>query len=452
MDQKTKIFERTPVPTLLLRFALPAIMALLVAELYSVVDVLFVGRFVGANAIGALTIAFPLQRLMLALAMMVAVGTLTQVARFSGERNREGIKEVMGNALTLSAMIFLFTATTIYLFRYPLLQLLGATPTLLPMTEDYVRIVIFGGVFQGLMYVMAYIMTALGNHKITLKATLFGALTNVLVDVLLVMHLGYGVRGAAIATLASQLLGFLYVAAHFKKAGHFDQLRWRMQADVVKYILAVGFATFIIEISDAVVSVFLNNQLSYQDGDTAIVAIGVITRVTMFLFIVLIGIANAMQTIASYNFGAANYRRVEAVLKYALGANTLITTLLWALMMIFARPFVQLFLQDAGLIRYTVTGLRIVISVFPLLATYYMTIYYYQVLEKPGESMMLSIYRQILIFLPVSYVLISQFGSLGAWMAFPVSDGISFLTSLLYLKRYYHLEEALEDAQAEALS
>lgn len=445
MGSKNKIFETESIYKLLFIFALPSVFAILVAELYSMVDTFFVGRYVGPEAIGALTISFPIQRLMFSIAMMISIGTSTRVARNSGGKNIKGVKKSISTSINLTILIISILSLLIYFFRIPLLKLLGSTDTLLKMAEDYTKIIIFGSIFQGLMYVFSYIMTAFGYGKVTLKATSIGAISNIIIDIILVAILGYGVKGAAFATTFSQILAFLYSFYKFRKINLHKYYRFSLNKIVARSILAIGFATFIVEVSDAIVAIFLNNKLSAIGGDIEIITVGIITKISMFLFIVIIGMSNAMQTIASYNYGAKKYERVKETLKKSLYTLSSITTLMWLLMMIYAKPIVNILLKEEEILDYVTKSFRLVIIIFPLLSIYYIAIYYFQVIEKPKESLILSVYRQIVIFIPLAIILINMYGSIGAWIAFPLSDFISFLTGIYYLNKVKDISRDKKD-------
>lgn len=441
MGSKNKIFETESIYRLLFIFALPAVFAILVAELYSMVDTFFVGRYIGPEAIGALTISFPIQRLMFSIAMMISIGTSTRVARNSGRKNTKGISKSISTSINLTILIIVILSSFIYFFRIPILKMLGSTDTLLKMAEDYTKIILVGSLFQGLMYVLSYVMTAFGYGKVTLKATSIGAISNIIIDIILVAILGYGVKGAALATTFSQVLAFIYSFYRFKKLNLHSYYKFSLNKLVAKSILTIGFATFIVELSDAIVAIILNNKLSSIGGDIEIITVGVITKISMFLFIVIIGVSNAMQTIASYNYGAKKYKRVKETLKKSLYTLSIITTLMWLLMMIYAKPIVSILLKEEELLNYVTRSFRIVIAIFPLLSIYYIAIYYFQVIERPKESLLLSIYRQILIFIPIALVLINLYGSIGAWIAFPVSDFISFLSGIYYLNKAKNIDK-----------
>mgnify|MGYP000858026689 CR=1 FL=1 len=432
-----KIFESKNTDKLLLKFAVPSMVALLVIELYNMVDTIYVGRNLGSIAIGALAIAFPIQRLLSALGLLIAVGSYTAVSRNFGEKNYKDLKTVIKNSITLTILTMFIVTSVLHVFLNPIITALGASSTIFPYAKDYLGIVIFGGIFQGIAIVMCYIKTALGDTKITLKATSTGALLNIILDYVLVVLYPLGVKGAAISTVVSQLVSFLYAWYKFfsVKEGFDLNLSFELDHDISTEILAVGFSTFIVEISDAIVAVLLNNMLLSYGGDKALIIIGVTTRISMFLFITVIGISSAMQPIAAFNYGAENLYRVKEVVKKTIKYVTMFSTVVWLLMMALPQYIIGFFMVDPKLLSETVRILRIIISVFPVVGIYYVAIYFYQAMGKRLKSLLLSIYRQILIFIPLIFIMSQAMGLVGIWLSFPISDIISAITGIFYINR-----------------
>lgn len=435
---------------LLLRFSIPAILSLLVAEMYNMVDSLFVGQVVGAKGIGALTIAFPVQRLFVAVSMLVAIGATTAVARSNGENDYKAIRKIIPNALIILTAIILVLSIGIFIFIDSAIMKLGSSETIFPYAKSYISIILFGVLFQGLTILISYILTSFGDAKIVLLSTGIGAICNIIIDYLLVIVLDYGVAGAAVATVISQIISFVYAYIKFiqyKKVINL-KLEFKFEKSIFTGIIFVGFSTFVIEISDAVVSVILNKMLIEIGGDTAIVAVGLITRISMFLFMTIIGISSSMQTIAAYNYGARSYDRVRKIVKLSIKFVTISSIVLWAVMMVFTKQIIGTFVNDPEIIKYTVNAFRIVVSVIPCVGIYYVAIYYYQAMGMAKLSFLLSIFRQIIIFIPTAYIMIYGFGlgTIGAWIAYPISDVISFVISIIYIKYYQ-----LEDIETEAI-
>jgi putative MATE family efflux protein len=421
----------------LLKFAIPAIISLLMSELYNMVDTFYAGRYVGTAAVGALTVAFPIQRLLSSIGLLIAVGASTSAARYLGEEEHEKLEATIGNAFLLTILFLTVVPLFIFLLKSSIIRHLGASDVTYKMADEYISIILLGGIFQSLTFVMCYIMNSFGNTKVTLKATTFGALSNVVVDYIFVYLLGIGIKGAAIATVLSQIVAFLYALYNYEKMRKAYNLRYklRLSREIARPIITVGFSTFIVEISDAVVAALLNNLLSRHGGDRAIIMVGAITKVSMFLFITVIGISYAMQPIVAYNYGSNDYKKLKEAAHKAINAVIYASTALWALMMIFASNILGSFIRNQGILIETVRAFRIVISVFPVVGVYYVSIYYYQAINEPRKSFILSIYRQLLLFIPISILLISKLGIDGAWISYPITDIISGITGYIYIKK-----------------
>lgn len=445
--KESKSFSEEKVSKVLWRFAIPAIISLFVAELYNMVDTIFVGRAIGATAVGALTIAFPIQRLIISIGLLIAVGASTAVSRSLGEGSLRNIKHVVMNALTLMLIGVFSLMVFVYRFKDSIIKHLGATDNIFPFANEYISIVIWGSLFQCFTVIVGYIMTSLGNTKANLIANSIGAISNIVLDYILVIGFSQGVKGAAIATVISQIIASGYALYHFFKIKRkFDiTFTLSLNKEFSLAIIAVGFSTFIVEISDAIVATILNNILSSK-GDLAIIIVGVISKVSMFLYITVIGITSAMQPIAAYNYGAKNFIRLKEVVRESIKALTLAAILLWLFMMVFASPIISTFIKEKHILVEAVKAFRIVISIFPTVGVYYIAIYYYQSIEEAKVSFVLSIYRQLLIFIPIVFVSVKTFGLIGAWIAYPVSDIISAFTGLYYMKK---AKEALEDRYEE---
>lgn len=448
ISNEANAFAVGNVNKVLIKFAIPAIISLFVAELYNMVDTLFVGRAIGAEAIGALSIAFPVQRFMISLGLLIAVGASTAVARSLGEGNKDKLKYILGNALTLMLIIIISLTIFIYLFMDSILIKLGTTSSIFPYAKDYISIVIFGGVFQCFTVIIGYMLTSLGNARANLIATSIGALCNVILDTMLVMVFPLGIKGAAIATVLSQIVSAIYAYYNFSKIKkeYGISINFNLNKEIIITIVAVGFSTFIIEISDAVVSVILNNTLA-DYGDTSIIVIGVISKVSMFMYITMLGITSAMQPIVAFNYGAKNYERVKEVVRRASKIAHITTFAMWTIMMIFANEIISCFVKEQDILNNAVGAFRIMISIFPIVGVYFTAIYYYQAIEESKISLVLSIFRQLLIFIPVVLVCVRIFGVLGVWISYPISDMISAITGYIYMKKGMKVLDEIEEQE-----
>jgi len=449
--ESNRMFGEEKIGKLLLKFSVPAIISLMVAEMYNMVDSMFLGQAIGANAIGALTIAFPIQRLFFAISMLIAIGAATSVSRSCGDKDFENLKIIIPNAIVLMFIIVSVIGTGIFIFQDKILISLGASKNTFPLAKEYISIILIGVLFQSFTIIASYIITSFGNTKIVLLSTSIGAICNIIMNYFLVNVLSFGVKGAAISTVISQIIAFIYVFIVFiqLKMGLKFSFKLNLNKAVSIGIICVGFSTFIIEISDAVVAAILNNLLFSYGGDLAIVTIGLTTRVSMFLFMTVMGISSAMQPIAAYNYGAGNYTRLKEVVRTSIIAVSVSSTLLWALFMVFSKQLIGLFINDVAITDQTTKAFRMVIAVFPCIGVYYLAISYCQAINRVKTSFKLSIFRQLIIFIPLVYSFVSGLGMgvAGAWLAYPVSDMISFITATIFINYTYISLEILERHQ-----
>lgn len=454
MSISNNTFNEGKVSGVLLKFAVPAIISLLFLELYNMVDTIYAGRYIGANAIGALTVAFPIQRLVIALGMLVSIGTSTNVSRSLGEKNIEDLRNIVINAFIAVTMVIVFVIVLVYLFMDPIIRGLGASENILPYAKTYISIILLGSLFQGIGLVASYIMLALGNTRITLYSNLLGAVFNVIINYILVVLLDFGIAGSGISNVISQIITCIFALYKFNEVRKsfninfgFDNIKKVYCVKVLGSIAAAGFSTFIIEISDAVVMVILNNLLVSKGGDSAIIIIGVISKVSMFMFITIIGISSSMQPIVAYNYGAKNYDKMKETLRVSIITVVGASVSFWLVFMAFAKSIIGFFLKDAAILNNAVAAFRLCILVIPSISIYYITIYYYQAIDESRRAFLLSIYRQLVIFIPVALLFVQWFGTVGAWIAYPVSDIVSALTSIYFINKANN-----EEYEAESIN
>lgn len=433
-----KLFGEEKIGKLLVRFSIPIIFSYLISELYNMVDTIFVGREVGPEGIGALVLVFPVQRIVIALSMMIAVGTSTSFSRANGKRDNDEASKVLANGFTMSYSIMILISIIVFILSDRLLRMFGASEAILPLAKDYLHYIIPGSVFLSLTIFISNIMISLGNSKISIISTSIGAVANIFLDFILVSKFGMGVKGAAIATTVSQITGFIYTFYQYmilRKKFNFSS-GFMINKKIVLSILMVGLSAFVIESEDGILMGVLNNLLLSSVGDMGIVMLGIVSKVYMFLFIFIFGIASAMQPIAAYNVGAKNYRRLKSIMqKTSIFAFT-VSAVFWAIMMIFAPWFIGIFVEDKVIITETVKAFRIVIAVFPIISVYYVSIFYFQAMGKAKTSILISVLRQLIIMIPVSVVLVKGFnmGEMGVWLSYPISDILSSIASWMLIR------------------
>lgn len=438
MGKNYESFGEEKIGKLLLKFSIPIIISLLVSELYNMVDTLFIGRNVGGYGIAALVLVFPIQRIVIALSIMIATGTSTSFSRSNGEKNLEKSKKILINGFSLAFTTMIIFTTLVYVFRDKVLLALGASNQTLPYAHTYLSIIIFGSTFLSLTIFISHIMVSLGNNKISIKSTSIGALTNIILDYILVVNFNMGVKGAAIATTVSQIAGFIYAYYNYIKVKkeYKIPLCFEFNKNIIVPIVLVGISGFIIEGEDGIVMAALNNLLANTVGDSGIIVLGVISKVYMFLFITMFGIASAMQPIAAFNMGAKNYKRLKSIVVKTSIYAFLTSAIMWGLGIVFAPQLISIFVKDAQIIRESVKAFRIMIGVFPVISIYYVSIFYFQAIGNARASILVSILRQLIIMLPLSIILVKVFnlGDMGVWLSYPISDILSSIVSYILIK------------------
>ena len=438
MGKSGKLFGEEKIGKLLLRFSIPIILSLLVSELYNMVDTIFVGRNVGPNGIGALVVVFPIQRIIIALSVLISIGTATALSRSSGQSNLEKARSTIKNGFTLSYTLMIPITIIVLIFSSEILTFLGASNVILPYGKAYLQIIILGSIFLSLTIFISDVMISLGNSKISIISTSIGATLNIILDYILVVRLHMGVQGAAIATATSQIIGFSYAYYHYRKIVKQYNIPsgFHLDKKIVMPIILVGLSAFIIEAEDGIIMAVLNNLLLRTVGDSGIIVLGIISKLYMFLFIAMFGIAAAMQPIAAYNMGAKNFIRLKSVMKKTGLYAFLTSIVLWVLGMTFTPQLISIFIKDTALIQESVKAFRIMIAVFPLISIYYVSIFYFQAMGKAKTSILISVLRQLIIMLPVSIILVTVFnlGAMGVWLSYPISDILSSLAAFLLVR------------------
>ena len=433
-----KLFGEESISKILLKFSIPIILSYLITELYNMVDTIFVGREVGPKGIAALVLVFPIQRIIVALGVMVAVGTSTSFSRCNGKHDFEKARKVLKNGFSLSYSVMILLTITVLLFGDKILIMLGSSENVLPLAKEYLYLVIFSSVFLSMTLFISHVMISLGNPKMSIISTSIGAITNIVLDFILVTKQGMGVEGAAIATTISQIAGFAYAYYQYRKVTKEYNMNFKFEIDkkVALSIITVGISAFVIEAEDGILMAVLNNLLASTVGDSGIVVLGVISKVYMFLFICILGISVAMQPVVAYNAGAKNYRRLKGIMYETIKFAFITSLIIWALMLAFAQQLIGIFVTDPVIIAEAVVAFRIMIAVFPVISIYYVSITYFQALGKAKTSILISISRQLIIMIPVSIIMVKVFnlGALGVWISYPISDVLASMGSFIMIR------------------
>lgn len=423
---------------LLWKFSLPAIVAMLVNALYNIVDRIFVGRGVGSIAIAATTVAFPLMIILMAVSILIGVGATALISIRLGQQRMEDAEKVAGNAMVMIILLPVIIALIYLLFPEPILIFFGASEEVLPYARDFVHIIMMGAAFGSISMGMNNFIRAEGNPRLAMFTQITGALINGVLNYIFIFKLGLGIKGSALATLSGQFLSAIWVLSYFLTGRSLVKIRLKnlkLQLPVVISITSIGFAPFAMQIANSVQQSILNKTLSAYGGDLALSAVGIIMSIAALLFMPIVGLSQGAQPIIGFNYGARQYDRVKETVKIAAIAGTCIAVAGYAAINIWPVQIVGLFSQgDTALTELTSQAMRVFFAMFFVVGFQIICSNYFQAVGKPLQSTILSLSRQVLLFIPLLLILPNFWGINGAWRTAPIADGLAVLltAALIY--------------------
>lgn len=421
---------------LLIRFSLPATVGMLIMATYNIVDTIFVG-ILGSEAIAALSIAFPFQMLLGALGIGTGVGAASLISRSLGSGQMDMARSAVGQVISLSVIYGLVVALAGFFYLEPLLVLFGATPEILALTGEYVIVITSGSVMFFLIMSLNNVVRGEGNPKLSMYVMIISALINIALDPIFIFALGMGVRGAAVATVLAKIVGVVIMLRYFTSGKGEIKINLaclRLRRDTIQKIYVIGFPVMILQISTNLSLVVANNILAAY-GHLPIAALGLIFRLFMFALMPVIGVSQGMLPIIGYNFGAGKMVRIRETLVKGVAISTGIATFFGAVYFIWPRMFISIFSREPELIALGSEALRIMVVMFPLIGAQVVFSTYFQATGKGMPSLLLSILREVILFIPFLLIFSELLGLSGVWLSRPVSDLLAFLVTYFLITR-----------------
>jgi putative MATE family efflux protein len=422
---------------LLISFSIPAIVGMLVQAMYNVISRIFIGNSVGSLGIAGITVAFPAMMVQLAFGFMVGMGATTLVSIRLGENKKEEAEQIIGTALILliilSLMITIFGIT----FIDPLLRLFGASDQVLPYAKEYLGIVLYGTVIMMLGFGMNNFLRAEGKPKKAMITMLIGSFSNIILSPILISYLGWGMKGAGIATVISQSISATWIVTHFALGKGELKIRrknLKLNPALIWTIMYFGLSPFTIQIAQSLLSAFMNTSLRTYGGDLAISGMGIVITLVSLIMMPIIGINTGVQPLIGFNFGAQKYDRVKQFLKYSIIVATALATFGFIITRLFPTELIAMFNnKDGELITFGSRALLIFLIFLPMIGFQIVGSGYFQAVGKPIHAMVLSLSRQVLIFIPALLILPRFFGLDGIIVSGPVADLMSTIITGTWL-------------------
>lgn len=443
-----------PVKKLIVKFAIPCIISLLVSALYNIVDQIFIGQGVGYFGNAATSVAFPLTVIALAIALMIGDGAGAFFSLKIGEKDTRSTELIVGNSITMFVIVGVCLALITSIFLKPILTIFGATEAVMPYAIDYTRIIAIGLPVAMFSTGFNSIIRGDGNPKYAMISMLCGALINTILDPLFIFTFGMGVKGAAYATVLGQLGSTILALLYLKK---FNNINFKFKflkpdLNICKTTLTFGMSSFITQASIAVVAIATNNVLtkygamSVYGGEIPLSIFGIVTKVNQIMLSVLLGIAVGAQPILGFNYGAKKIERVKETVKIALIGAIIVSAIGLVCFIFFPQQIVNIF--GSGDVLYNEFGVmyfRIFLSGCILNAIQIVCTIFFQAIGYPMQSGILSISRQIVFYLPPLFILPTIMGIKGAIYAGPVADVLAFILTVILMRMKWKQMNSLEN-------
>ena len=430
--------------SLLFKYAMPGIIAMTAMSLYNMVDSIFIGHGVGALALSGLTVAKPFMDICAAFGTLVGVGASSLVAIKLGEKDYRSANDILANVIILNVILGAIIMVVGLFWLDPILYAFGASDATIEYAREYMEIILWGNILTHIYYGLNSMLRSVGHPRISMYATILAVSLNVALDPIFIFVLDMGVRGAALATILSQLVSVIVELIIFlnpKEVIHFHRGIWRLKRDITMRALGIGTAPFLMHMAACFVVIVLNNQLLRYGGDMEIATFGMTNRFIFFFVMIVMGIQQGMQPIVGYNYGAQQYDRMLRAFKLAVYCATCVMSFLFLFGEIWPEGFIRLFTHDELLIAQSITPARIMLAVMFAIGFPMITGNFYTSIGMAPKAIFLSLTRQVLFLIPLIIGLPLLFQSLGiapiwgVWWSWPISDSLSVIIAMIVFHR-----------------
>ena len=425
---------------LLLKLAVPAVIAQIINLLYNIVDRIYIGHIpgVGTSALTGVGLCMPILMLVNAFATLAGAGGAPRAAIAMGQGRKEDAEQILGNCFSTLLIIAVILTVGLSIYAEPLLWLFGASENTIPYALDYMKIYLLGSIFVLIVLGMNTFITTQGFAKFAMLTTVIGAVINIILDPIFIFIFGLGVKGAALATILSQFVGCIWVIKFLtgKKTILKLQIKnLRLKGAVILPCLALGISSFIMLSTESLLSISFNSSLSKYGGDLAVGAMTIITSVSQLITLPLSGICQGAQPIISFNFGAGNKDRVISTFKYTCIICASYTTLGWLLTLLVPNLFAAIFSGDTALIEYTSWCMRVYMAGIFAFGFQICCQQTFVALGQAKTSLLLACLRKLVLLIPLIFILplFIENKVFAVFLAEPISDILAAsVTTLMF--------------------
>ncbi|MEI0488434.1 MATE family efflux transporter [Brachyspira pulli] len=449
IDKKIELFENYPVHKALLTLALPTILGMLVNVFYNMVDTFFVGQTGDPNQVASVSLCMPIYLLLMAFGNIFGIGGGSYISRKLGAKDYDSVKKISAFAFYASIIIGFISMAVYLIFMKDILKISGASQNTYQFSKDYLVIVAFGAPFVVNQMAMGQIIRSEGSSKEAVIGMMIGTVVNIVLDPIMILYMNMGVAGAALATIIGNACSTAYYIYHILRKKSFLSIHFKdfsMPKDILINVFSIGIPVSINNILMSASNVLINN-LAAGYGDNALAGLGVAQRIFTLVILVLIGLSQGLQPFIGYNFAAKNYKRMSDSIKMSCVVSVVIGSILLGLSLIFGRWSVGVFINNEEVIDYGVKFLVASYTVAPIIGFQFVFMSTFQALGKSIPSLILSLSRQGIAFVPAILIGTKLFGINGIIWSQPIADIVSVaLATVMYIYIYKKIKRrALEE-------
>jgi len=447
VNNKSKRLEKEPVLKLLFFLSVPSMISMLVNSLYNIIDSIYIGHF-STDGLSALSLAFPIQLILISISSGLGIATSSLISRLLGEKKKEKVFETMSFVTTFIIFYSLLVAIIGLFFSNFLISLFTNNKTLIDMGGNYLKIIMIGNLFMVLPMVYNSFLRGFGDTFNPMITMLIGAFSNILLDPFFIFGLLFfpemGVKGAALATVISRILSSIYILIIIIKNKFNIKIRFKLpEVRIIKDLFRISIpATFMMFLT-SVMFLFVNKIVIIFSNPLGIAVLGLYFRLQTLFLMPIMGLSQGLQPIIGYNYGSKNFKRVKKALFYGVEFSLLISLIAFVFFWLFPTFLIKLFSNDPNLINIGEVALKRVSLAFPFMAFSMIISRSFQSIGRGSPSFIISLFRQIIILVPVFYLLIKFYDLNIAWFAFPIAEFITFFVSLIWFLVVFRKEGIL---------
>jgi putative MATE family efflux protein len=453
--KNTEELREAHVGRLMLKYFIPAFIGVFVNALYNIVDRIFIGQGVSAEALSGISVIFPIMLIMMAFGMLIGIGTGVYVSINLGKAKIERAEQTLGTGFALMLVVSAIIMIVIYALKVPILRSFGSTEETFQYANDYLNIIIAGIPFMVIGFSLNNVIRSEGNARVAMISMILSSVVNIILDPVFIFWLDMGVKGAAYATVISMVVLMVWVMYHFLKSKRaviklrkeFIRFNWGILMEIV----AIGMAPFSMQIAGSFVQGLLNKKLIIFGGDLAVGAMGIINSVMTLFIMAIVALNMASQPIIGFNYGAKSVERIKQTLRISLIAATAIAIVSFGLLEAFPGAIIKVFNSDSQVLYDIASrGLRLVILAFPIVGFQVVASNFFQAIGKAGLSMFATLFRQVLGLIPLLYILPLYFKIDGIWMSYPIADTLSaMVVGFLLYREWQRLPQTVGNHELE---